>query len=571
MRSFRRLARGLALAVSLTLATAPAAHADPAPAADVAEAKRLFELGLKLYKEGLYLEALASFKRAQELAPRANILRNIAQCHRDLKDFARAYDAYRELLDKYAPSLRPADGQAVKRALEELTVVTGAVHVRVNQPGATVRVDDRDLGPTPLDVAVRVNLGAHRVTAQGGGFEPFATDVSVASNGEASVTAVLEKQVLTGHVSIVVTGEGAVGARVFVDGQDAGPAPLELDLPAGAHDVEARADGAAAPKQSITVTKRGQLPLSLALEPRTGKLQVDPHAPLADIALDGKKLTRGVWEGTLAPGRHELTITLAGFEPYQRVFIVHAGENIVEDVHLRPNGPAAMAPTYQGIYSNLELFGVASPGGASTLFNEQCPSAPCTNDTPLGGGLGVRIGYSFGWVDAEGVIFGMYDTSTASLKYPTDSATTGPARTESYRFHTFGGGGAIGARVTSKHPNVRLTFGADFGVEVKGNLYARDASGIGANAGNDTTMTSKNVTYTAPVLLLDGGVLVGPADGPKVYIGALALFEFVGDPVLAPGDSTKTLGTATLPTPALQVASGVQFFIGPVLGLRFGQ
>src|SRR5580704_457241 len=65
--------------------------AAPSPA-DVAAAKKLFQQGLKLYNEGSYREALAAFVHANAVSPRASIQRNIAQCHRDLKDFAAAYD-----------------------------------------------------------------------------------------------------------------------------------------------------------------------------------------------------------------------------------------------------------------------------------------------------------------------------------------------------------------------------------------------------------------------------------------------------------------------------------------------
>ncbi|HEY6463116.1 MAG TPA: hypothetical protein VIY73_23260, partial [Polyangiaceae bacterium] len=105
MMRVRTLVAVLALALT-PAATARLAYAAPpgAPAptaADLATAKKLFQTGLKLYNEGSYREALASFEKAEAIAPRASLQRNIAQCHRDLKEFAEAYDAYGVLLAKF--------------------------------------------------------------------------------------------------------------------------------------------------------------------------------------------------------------------------------------------------------------------------------------------------------------------------------------------------------------------------------------------------------------------------------------------------------------------------------------
>ena len=115
----RSLAAVIAIALAQSSAGGPRSpprRAAPAPsAADLAAAKKLFQTGLKLYNEGSYREALASFRKANDIAPRASIQRNIAQCHRDLKDFAAAYDAYKLLLSKYGGTMSAAD-RALDRA-----------------------------------------------------------------------------------------------------------------------------------------------------------------------------------------------------------------------------------------------------------------------------------------------------------------------------------------------------------------------------------------------------------------------------------------------------------------------
>jgi hypothetical protein len=274
-----------------------------------------------------------------------------------------------------------------------------------------------------------------------------------------------------------------------------------------------------------------------------------------------------VWEGELPIGRHDLAVTLRGFETERRALIVNADQTVVEDLHM------VAGHGYTGIYADLDFFGLATTGGATNGIAEQCPSLPCTGPSPIGGGLDVRVGHAWGWIAVEGVVFGMYDTSPAHVTYPNDVASgayAGVARTEDYRFHNFGGGGAIGGRVTSKHPRVRFTFGAEVGFDVKAGLFSRKATSaqqLGGVTGTNT-VTSNTPTYTSPILVFDGGVLLGGS--VKFHLGILALAEFVGSPVLTAADATETLNMKPLGTPPLQVAGGTQLFIGPVIGLHFG-
>jgi hypothetical protein len=535
----------------------------------VAAAKQHFGAGLKLYAEKAYAAALAEFQEAYARAPRASIQRNIAQCERDLHDFAAAHDAYGELLDRWGKALTPQEIATTKTALSELSLFTGTIHVTVTEPGATVEVDGHAAGVTPLAKPLRVNLGRVHLVVSKAGFDPIEQDIDVKPGSDAVVAGPLLTETKTGHLSVTVTGGDA---HVFVDGQDVGPAPYEGDVAPGTHAVEARGNGTFASADHVDVARRSKISVPLVLHAQMGKLQVDPHDADAEITVDGDVVGRGVWEGELPTGRHDLAIRSRGYETQRLALIVNAGQTVVEDVRLLPTG-GARGDT--GIYANLDFFGVATPGGATNTIAESCPSPPnCAAPSPIGAGLDVRVGHAWGWIAAEGMVFGMYVTSPAHVTYPGDVPTPSPyegvARTEDYRFHRFGGGGTLGGRVTSMHPNVRFTFGAGFGLEIKEGLYARDATAkaaIGGVTGSNSS-TSNLPTYVAPILALDGGVLLGAS--VKFHLGVLALAEFIGSPVLTQADATETLNNKPLGTPAIQIARGTQLFIGPVLGLQFG-
>jgi hypothetical protein len=201
----------------------------------------------------------------------------------------------------------------------------------------------------------------------------------------------------------------------------------------------------------------------------------------------------------------------------------------------------------------------------------------------LGAGLAVRVGYAFGWISIEGMALGAYDYSTGSLSYP-GTSNTDVARNESYAFHRFGGGGAVGARVSSLDPHLRFTGSALGGVVAMGNLFVQSATSVasgtvpGEPANNTNQTTSSTTTYTAPLLVFDAGVLVGWPNAVKVHIAALAMFEFVGGGANGGSFGSTNLsnsGSGSMPqytfaTPARQIAGGTQVFIGPVIGFDLG-
>lgn len=76
----------------------------------------------------------------------------------------------------------------------------------------------------------------------------------------------------------------------------------------------------------------------------------------------------------------------------------------------------------------------------------------------------------------------------------------------------------------------------------------------------------------APGLVFDGGVLLGSSPGTKLYLGVLAVVELAPEHSKAPPihDSPSLQQPLYYNTPGLDVVSGTQFRIGPVLGFQFG-
>ena len=146
---------------------------------------------------------------------------------------------------------------------------------------------------------------------------------------------------------------------------------------------------------------------------------------------------------------------------------------------------------------------------------------------------------------------------------------TDVAANESYEFHRFGGGAALGARVASKDPHLRFTGAVLGGFATMGNIYKQDATCDRHDRRPPSRRRARRRTRR-PLVMADAGVLVGWANGAKVHVAFVTMLQFVGGPVLASPFPSEPLGGGTFTTPALQVAQGTQVFMGPMIGFDFG-
>jgi tetratricopeptide (TPR) repeat protein len=131
----------------------------------VEEARRRFARGIELAEDGNFDAALVEMRRAYELAPSYRLLYNIGRVHQQLKDYARALDAYEEYLAKGGSEI-PADRAAdTNQRIGRLTERVGFLQIHSTEPDTEVSIDDRVIGKTPLEKPIRVNTGQRRVSA----------------------------------------------------------------------------------------------------------------------------------------------------------------------------------------------------------------------------------------------------------------------------------------------------------------------------------------------------------------------------------------------------------------------
>jgi hypothetical protein len=135
-----------------------------------AEARRLFEDGVRALQGEDYPTALVAFQRAQALSPRPILVYNIGMCERALFRYPEAMATLRQYLAE-AGAEGPADlRQQAEAALAEMEGRLGEVEVRVVPDGARVVVDGHEVGSSPLLAPIRLAPGDHVVEARREGF-----------------------------------------------------------------------------------------------------------------------------------------------------------------------------------------------------------------------------------------------------------------------------------------------------------------------------------------------------------------------------------------------------------------
>jgi hypothetical protein len=188
-----RLAVILALSCAASSAIAQDAPAQPEASPEDPEANRRarehFDAGMRAYDEHDYRAAIEQFTLASSLVPSADLWFNIARAHEQLSEYDAAIEHYeRYLRDRVDPPDRAEveahiadlrrEAEAARLAASR-RATTGTLRIQGNVEGASVVLDGRALGPTPIADAVTLQPGPHRVQVTHRGHMPFEAVVNI--------------------------------------------------------------------------------------------------------------------------------------------------------------------------------------------------------------------------------------------------------------------------------------------------------------------------------------------------------------------------------------------------------
>jgi hypothetical protein len=155
------------------------------------EAKAQFDVGVELFEKGQFEKASIAFARAYELRPSFKILYLVGKCAQELGRFTESLDAFTRYLSEGGDQIDAARRLEVKKEIERLNALVGAVAVESGAEGATVFIDGRRVGDTPLAAPVFVDLGEHEVLLRRGAVELHREVVKVAGGQRVVVKAAI--------------------------------------------------------------------------------------------------------------------------------------------------------------------------------------------------------------------------------------------------------------------------------------------------------------------------------------------------------------------------------------------
>jgi formylglycine-generating enzyme required for sulfatase activity len=213
------------------------------------------------------------------------------------------------------------EGRGAEQRLDVALVPnSGRVTFRSSPPGATVRVDGRPLGETPLETSV--SAGKRAVEFVLDGFKPVARTIEVA----AGVPLTVPTATLVPADGVLVLASDPPGAGVTVDGRWRGETPIELALPPR-RPLALRLAAAGYEEASLELELRPaeRREQTVRLAAQVGKLTVEARPPDAELLIDGESRGRASQTLELRAVPHQIEIRREGYRPHKQTVTPRPG------------------------------------------------------------------------------------------------------------------------------------------------------------------------------------------------------------------------------------------------------
>ncbi|TMA10722.1 MAG: PEGA domain-containing protein, partial [Deltaproteobacteria bacterium] len=183
------------------------------------------------------------------------------------------------------------------------------VTVRTPEPGAAVRIDDKDSGTTPL--TVRLLPGRHTVSITGPDGRSAEQQIDV--KGRRMDLAVDLPRQSGGPATLAVQSDPP-DANVLLDGTVVGRTPYHGALQTGEHTVTVEMEGHLRQQRKVFAREGRDATVSFALMPlpKAPALSVESDPVGAIVLVDGKERGRTPLIAAMPPGHHQLVLQYEG-------------------------------------------------------------------------------------------------------------------------------------------------------------------------------------------------------------------------------------------------------------------
>jgi len=202
------------------------------------EAALRIDRGTQHFKNGDFRGALSEFKAAYQATRSWRVLIHIGITQNRLFRYEAALQSLRRYIELGRDQISASERQQVEAELKRLREVLGELVIVVSAEGATIHIDDRLLGKSPLKKPVLLGPRDHKVRVTRPGYVPFERKVAMVSAARKT----LEVALVAAPVPLRIFSR-PTGATLSVAGREIGRTPHTANLTTGVHQIKASLSG----------------------------------------------------------------------------------------------------------------------------------------------------------------------------------------------------------------------------------------------------------------------------------------------------------------------------------------
>ncbi len=337
--------------------TTPAATAEPSPPplaqSLTGQAKSDYEAGKILYADGDYAGALVKFAAAHEQSHDARLLWNMGACEKNLRHYARVLALVRRYVAEGGPLITDQDRAEARELISTVEAFTAALTVTVQEPGATVIIDDEAVGLSPLPAPVIVDLGTRKLRVEKTGFVTYQATIGVGGSKELTHDVQLVREVHEGSLTVRAGPE----ARILIDGNEVGRGTWTGTLPSRGHTLRVEQDGMIPHQSEVVIQDAENRVVEVPLVKMPTQHEQGPTVPVEKPVPARFELGLRAGYGLLYAMSGSSDAEKAGFVPFGievgsrrsktvslGVFFQHAGYGRGSSCGVNRHGPEAESP-----------------------------------------------------------------------------------------------------------------------------------------------------------------------------------------------------------------------------------